>query len=150
MVAIRKILVAIDGSETAWKALDIACDVAAKYAAELIILHVVADPRLPPNLHRYAEAEHLQGSRGHLYYDMVVDKLADEARARAKANGIGEPLVLCPKGDAASVILDLAASLAVDAIFMGKRGLGPFKEMMLGSVSHKVASLAPCSCVTVT
>lgn len=147
---IRKVLAAIDGSEKAWKALDLACDVAAKYGAELVIVHVVVDPTLPPELHRYAEAEHVAGERGHLYFDMVVDKLVEEARARAAANGVAAARVLCPKGDAASVILDLAASLGVDAIFMGKRGLGPFKQLVLGSVSHKVASLAPCSCVTVT
>jgi nucleotide-binding universal stress UspA family protein len=35
-------------------------------------------------------------------------------------------------------------------IFLGSRGLGDAKGLLMGSVSHKVAHLAECTCVSVT
>ena len=39
----QRILVALDGSEHSDKALDLASDIAAKYGAELVLLHVMSD-----------------------------------------------------------------------------------------------------------
>ena len=47
-------------------------------------------------------------------------------------------------GDTASVILAMAQKESVDLIIMGSRGLGTIKEHVLGSVSHRVATHAPC------
>ena len=43
----------------------------------------------------------------------------------------------------------MARGRKVDAIVMGSRGLGDLESLLLGSVSHKVAHAAPCSCVIV-
>ena len=43
----QRILVALDGSEHSDKALDLASDIAAKYGAELVLLHVMSDGRSP-------------------------------------------------------------------------------------------------------
>jgi nucleotide-binding universal stress UspA family protein len=34
-------------------------------------------------------------------------------------------------------------------IFLGSRGLGDIKGLLMGSVSHKVTQLAECTCVSV-
>ena len=47
-------------------------------------------------------------------------------------------------GNTASVILAMAKKESVDLIIMGSRGLGTIKEHVLGSVSHQVATHAPC------
>jgi nucleotide-binding universal stress UspA family protein len=47
-------------------------------------------------------------------------------------------------GDTASVILSMAKKESADLIIMGSRGLGTIKEHVLGSVSHQVATHAPC------
>jgi nucleotide-binding universal stress UspA family protein len=52
-------------------------------------------------------------------------------------------------GQPARTIVHVAEQLEVDCIVMGSRGLGDFEGLLLGSVSHKVASLAKCTCVTV-
>ena len=49
----KKIVVAVDGSAHAKRAVDCAADVANKYGAELILLHVVESTgpaRMPPEL----------------------------------------------------------------------------------------------------
>jgi len=47
-------------------------------------------------------------------------------------------------GDPASVILTMAQHQSVDLIIMGSRGLGTIQEHVLGSVSHRIATHAPC------
>jgi len=47
-------------------------------------------------------------------------------------------------GDTASVILSMAQKESADLILIGSRGLGVVQEHILGSVSHRVATHAPC------
>jgi nucleotide-binding universal stress UspA family protein len=52
-------------------------------------------------------------------------------------------------GDPADAILEAAKREKADTIVLGSRGLGDFKGLVLGSVSHKVAAHAECTCITV-
>ena len=52
-------------------------------------------------------------------------------------------------GDAAQVILRAVERERADLVVMGSRGLGEIKGLLQGSVSHKIAQLAPCPCLTV-
>lgn len=145
----KTLLVAIDGSEHAWKALDLACDIAKPGNSPLIILHVVIDPTLSEDLHRYADADSIRGEREYLFYELIVDKLLSEAGKRARRNGIENILTLSSKGSPAERILAMAELHNVDLIVMGSRGLSNIKGLLIGSVSHTVVQLAPCSCITV-
>jgi nucleotide-binding universal stress UspA family protein len=53
------------------------------------------------------------------------------------------------EGRPADKILEMAGSEDVDTIVMGSRGLSDARALFLGSVSHKVANHAQCTCVTV-
>jgi nucleotide-binding universal stress UspA family protein len=48
-------------------------------------------------------------------------------------------------GSPAEVIVTTAEQERVDLIVMGARGVGPIKERLLGSVSHRILTLAPCA-----
>ena len=52
-------------------------------------------------------------------------------------------------GEEGERILHHAKHPPVDMIVMGSRGASPLEGLFLGSVSHKVFNLAPCTCVTV-
>jgi nucleotide-binding universal stress UspA family protein len=52
-------------------------------------------------------------------------------------------------GSPAEVILSMAKEQNADLIVMGARGLGPVKERLLGSVSHRILTLAPCATLIV-
>jgi nucleotide-binding universal stress UspA family protein len=61
---ISKILIATDGSTTAGKAVEIGCDLAAKYGAEVVLLHILLRGEVSENLRHMAEIEFAEAERG--------------------------------------------------------------------------------------
>ncbi len=150
-MTIRHILVPLDGSKHAERALDLAGDLAGRYGAALTLLHVlphdVAGHRLD-ELKRYAESEHMKVTVAELIR-RAADELLERADKQARKAGAKEVTLLAEEGEAAGVISEHARIHKVDLIVMGRRGLGDLEGLLLGSVSHKVAQLAPCACLTV-
>jgi nucleotide-binding universal stress UspA family protein len=79
----------------------------------------------------------------------IGDRLMSRARDRAQQKGVQTMQTVLEDGDPANTILRVAERLQVGMIFVGSRGLGDVKGLLMGSVSHKVAHLAECTCVTV-
>ena len=48
------------------------------------------------------------------------------------------------EGDAAAALLELSADSGIDLLCAGRRGSGPLRDLLLGSVSEKLLQLAPC------
>ena len=163
------IIVADDGSDHAIKAVKLASAFAVKFGSKLIILHAVEPDRLPDDLLGMAETEHLVPHSGGAHPDTMgvatlqhgVDKsearrIAAEALGRqvlsraesdARAAGVSDVSTVLAFGDPASEILDQQKTAAADMLVLGTRGLGRLRGLLVGSVSHKVTSLAPCTCV---
>ncbi len=72
-----------------------------------------------------------------------------EAAARAAKQGLERVKTLTAEGNASKEIVATANSEAADMLFMGSRGLGEVRGLLMGSVSHKVMNMAPCTCVAV-
>ena len=148
---IRTILHPTDGSASARKAFEFACDLAAERKAELLILHVQrrrGNDAIPPGLEQFSEIEHVRATEAQLLR-AAAEYIVDEARAVAQTRGIARVGAEVAEGDPALRIVDVARTRKVDTIVMGSRGLGDLEGLLLGSVSHKVAHAAPCSCVIV-
>ena len=174
----RKILVALDGSESAGKALDFAIDIAKALAAELLAIHVISDKPLTEGERRLAEAEYradvreaLQGSSlltdpaateatveglmqtsrnvALVVHTALGRKILDHAEADAKHKGVGSVTTRLQDGDPATVIVDAIDKEKPDLLVMGSRGLGGIQGLVMGSVSHKVSHAAACSVVIV-
>ncbi|MDX1430810.1 MAG: universal stress protein [Gammaproteobacteria bacterium] len=172
---IKKILCPTDGSEHADKAIDLASDLAAKYGAELVLMHVLMSSAAPEDLKRFAEVEGLAKdvkSEMERLLDLqrsvlaasapvpsrgvsreVVENIGkhalEQARQRAESKGVKKVTERIDDGDPGKRIVHAAESEGVDTIVMGSRGLGDLKGLFLGSVSHYVASRAHCTCITV-
>lgn len=170
---IKTILVPTDGSEHADKAVQLAADIAEKYAAKMILLNVLPHGPLPAALRHMAEVEHLgeahsadamaslpigkfpasitftndQDDRG--IYEAIGLKILDNAKAIAKKKGVTQVTATVEDGDPADRILDHAKKDGANLIIMGSRGLSDIRGLLMGSVSHKVSHLAECSCITV-
>lgn len=121
---IQKIITPVDGSKHAKMALELSADLAARFDAEMVLLHVGP-----------------VGEEG--------SEILQRALKQAKASGARQVETSLEAGDPADRILARALDEAADLIVMGSRGLGALDGLVMGSVSHKVFHLAPCSCITV-
>jgi len=75
--------------------------------------------------------------------------MLDAASEEAKELGVKDVKLVVRNGDPARQTVDYAKDAKVDMIVMGSKGLSDIQGLLLGSVSHKVSHLAPCTCVTV-
>lgn len=151
MEMIQTILVPVDGSTHANAAIDWAGDLAVKFQAKLIILHVVSAGRreaFPEELRDYAKLERADLAGWDLVESMA-GQLVLSAEQRARARGAVAVETVIEPGNAAKVILAQASRRGADLIVMGRRGLGALPGLVLGSVSSKVLQLADCACLTV-
>ena len=131
----KKLLVAYDGSPNGKIALEAAKSfMKADQEAETHILHV----KQPPNMEMFS-LYGVEMSKGMM---VELDKLNERTINQAK-NIMKEHEANCHfnqiTGDAAQSIINYAQTQDIDVILIGSRGLGPFKGMMLGSVSNRVA-----------
>jgi nucleotide-binding universal stress UspA family protein len=170
---IKTILVPTDGSEHAKKAVVLAADIANKYASRMVVLHILSADPLPEGLVRMAEAEHITPPRSEppiaatpegkfptsTLFGQKDDKpeirrfaaehLLSEAEKIAKDKGVKDVHCVIEDGDPVKEILRHAEEDTTNLIVMGSRGLGDLQGLLMGSVSHKVCQLSPCSCITV-
>jgi nucleotide-binding universal stress UspA family protein len=140
-----KTLLAVDGSDNSYEAVH-----ALKYfarAEQLTLLHALNVPRpaYPMMLPEVAEdlyktLEQNMREDGERLLDRVQSLLPMHAGPSTKHLRIGSP---------AEVIVSTAEEQKADLIVMGARGLGPVKERLLGSVSHRILTLAPCATLIV-
>ena len=138
-------LLAVDGSDNAYEAVH-----ALKYFArseQLTLLHAVNVPRpaYPMMLPEVAEEiyktlEQTMREDGERLLNRVQSLLPMHAGPSTKHLRIGSP---------AETIVSMAEEQKADLIVMGARGLGPVKERLLGSVSHRILTMAHCATLIV-
>jgi len=138
-------LLAVDGSANAYEAVH-----ALKYVArseQLSLLHALNVPRpaYPMMLPEMAEEiyktlEQSMREDGERLLNRVQSLLPLHAGPSTKYLRIGSP---------AETIVSMAEEQKADLIVMGARGLGPVKERLLGSVSHRILTLAHCATLIV-
>ena len=143
------ILVPVDGSEHAFRALQVACGLASAEGKQLRLLHVVPSREVPKALERFAEIEHVHESPEHLYEAAVAENILNAARDQAASAGVEDVECAVEHGDASRGILAAASRGDVDTIVMGTRGLSDIQGLVFGSVAHKVSHGADCRVVTV-
>tara|TARA_R110002072_G_scaffold1084_10_gene8970 strand:- start:967 stop:1494 length:528 start_codon:yes stop_codon:yes gene_type:complete len=173
---IKKIIVPTDGSDHADKALDLAFDIAEKYAAEVIVLHVIlrsqsvfdllglakklhADAAVTNRLQELCDAsiEAVSTPYGGIVslpapdniIEIVGELICADAKTRAEAKELTGIRTYTVEGSPIERILAAEEHENADMIVMGSRGLGKFDELFMGSVSHKVSHLSKSTCVTV-
>lgn len=144
----KKFLAAVDGSEHAQKALDVACDLARQSGGEILVLSVYRHHSSIESTHSMVRGrEELEPPDATL--SRLAREIVDEGVARVRANGVAAVEGLVRRGPPARSIVETAKERGADAIVMGSRGLGDVEAFLLGSVSHKVCSISECTCITV-
>jgi nucleotide-binding universal stress UspA family protein len=128
----RRIVVGVDESKAAQAALHVAADMARRYQATLILVHVYGPvPRyLGPDLYDTAAAK----ARTH---GMEV-----LGRISAIIEGVTVETDLL-EGPTADALLRAIETHKGDLIIIGSRGLGEMSGLALGSVGHRLIQQAP-------
>ncbi len=134
-----KILLTVDGSDHSYEAVR-----SLKYlshAEELHVVHVLdvhspAYPMMMPEVAQelYETVERNMRDDGARLLDRIVSLLPLDVGPVTKHLVVGPP---------ADQIVALAEQLKVGLILLGTRGLGPIKERLIGSVSHRVLTFGP-------
>jgi nucleotide-binding universal stress UspA family protein len=145
----KNVLVALDGSESASRALAMAADLAVRYGATLHLVHVAPRPMVvSEGLKEFARTEHVD-------LPVAVQMSAESqsiivaGQASAAAKGVHRLETEVLTGDPAEQLLDYARQQAIDLVVVGRRGVGQVRGLLMGSVSWKINSLAECPVLTV-
>lgn len=144
----EKILCAVDGSQQGLKAAQAASELAAKLGSDLTFLTVTKELKLTEEVKRFMEIEHLTGSPQYVI-DELTDRVLTQAKECAVRCGVKKARTEVKVGNPARAIVAYAERSGADLIVMGSRGVGDVEGLLLGSVSHKVTSLAKCTCMLV-
>jgi nucleotide-binding universal stress UspA family protein len=129
----ERILAAVDGSEDSNAVFGMALDIAKKYDSQLLLINVYqggtgGGTMVSPGY------EDTQRSIAQEILDSYGSKLDTYQNVR----------LFLQQGDPAQTIIETARNEKCGLIILGSRGRGAFKELLLGSVSHKVANHADC------
>ena len=155
----KKILVAIDDSETNQHIFKQAISLALATDAQLILTHVI----LPFNeiypepgyiaVHGYHPTIHGETTIKHYMQRLEAleqkgMELLQSFAEKAEACGVKVEMIQ-PTGSPGFMICNVARNREVDLILIGRQGRTGLSEFFLGSVSNYVLHHAPCSVLTV-
>ncbi len=144
MVTVKSVLVPTDFSENSKVALPYAVDLARRYGAKLVVLHVFDEDLLTPIFYEVGGSAEEYFNRLRERFQAAVDDFLDgvdteglEVEAQLTS---GTPFV---------EIIRFARDNGVDLIVMGTHGRTGIAHALLGSVAEKVIRKAPCPVMVV-
>jgi nucleotide-binding universal stress UspA family protein len=130
---LRRIVSAVDGSETSLRAAEAAIALAARSDAELVFVHVLDDELLRD----LAAVTNDNGGDARLRLQHNADQILGDLAERAASQGVS-----CKgrmeSGDPPRVIDELARELGADVILVGKVGRRGVRRWLVGSVTRRL------------
>lgn len=145
MISIRRILAPTDFSDCSLPSVRYAAELADKFGAELILLHVVPDAVLAlpdavmPTPAPLTDLKELtDAGRKGLAHLIASEKL--EARRPRTEVRIGSP---------ATEIIAAAGDLHADLVCVSTHGRGGLARVIMGSIAETIVRQAPCPVLTV-
>ncbi|CAI9393786.1 universal stress protein [Niallia sp. Sow4_A1] len=138
----QNIIVAVDGSEEADKAMKKAISIAKENNSRLVIAHVI-DTRSFATVAAYDQSI---AAKSDEFANELLDKYVTEATAEGiqhvvKAIEFGSPRAVVPR--------EVAKKYEADLIVCGATGLNAVERFIIGSVSEGITRNAPCDVLIV-
>jgi nucleotide-binding universal stress UspA family protein len=140
-----RIIVGVDGSEGARRALDWAVKEARHHGAKLVAVHAWHVPPLVTGLGPFDAPVSLDADT----LDRIeksAKQLLEHELAAVETSGVEVDRLVEPRNPADAL---LEAASNADLLVVGTRGHGGFRGLLLGSVSQQVSHHAPCPVVIV-
>lgn len=130
----KKILVPVDGSLSSKKALEKAKEVAKAFGSQIVLINVLA---VFPSAHPYSLSEGLQ-------LNLLLESRSNSKRILEEAKEYFKDMedkveTLLLEGTVAEEIIRYAKDNDIDLVIMGSKGMGGLQNIMIGSVTRKVA-----------
>lgn len=174
----KKIMIAIDGSEHSSTALAVALALIQHHEAQALIVHVATRDRpseaallamevefseefkrrtsawftqsTVPASNEYARTLLSNQSAVSATINSIIgEKLVSDATAYLNRHGVDDTTSLLCEGNPATKIIELINEHNPDCVVMGCRGVGKIRGMVMGSISQAVAHQVDCSVVMV-
>jgi nucleotide-binding universal stress UspA family protein len=134
----KHILLPVDGSETAQKAVEKAAGLAQAFGSDVTAIYVI-DPYPFTGLgsdFAYGQAEYLSAAT------VEAKEATEAARATLEQAGVKVTTAVIEAHAAWRGIIDTATALGADLIVMGSHGRRGLEKVVLGSVAQRVLSHA--------
>lgn len=134
----KHILLPVDGSETAQKAVEKAAGLARAFGSDVTAIYVI-DPYPFTGLgsdFAYGQAEYLSAAT------VEAKEATEAARATLEQAGVKVTTAVIEAHAAWRGIIDTATALGADLIVMGSHGRRGLEKVVLGSVAQRVLSHA--------
>jgi nucleotide-binding universal stress UspA family protein len=132
----KRILVAVDGSDASQKAARMAADIALRFGSKVTVAYVIPRLLLPPDAYGLTLAEMEREQRAY------AEKLVAEAAAKLGEPGLDlETRVL--SGSPPECLAEVAEAPDVDLVVIGSRGRGAVARALLRSVSGRLVHICP-------
>jgi nucleotide-binding universal stress UspA family protein len=135
----NKILVPVDGSEAAWRALECATVLGEKFHSTITIVHVVQAHYTLPTVAINGEIPFISLNIQEI--ETTGYKIIELAKERMGSYPTFETDL--EFGHPAERIVSLAKENSYDLIVIGSRGLSGISEFFLGSISNNVSQTSP-------
>lgn len=140
------VLVGTDGSESSFRAVDRAAEVA-RDAGATLLLACAYRPMSAREVQDAAEA--LGGESYKVSGSTPAEDILRDAADRAKGIGVTELDTLAVEGDPVDELARLARDRGVDLVVVGNRGLNSLAGRLLGSVPANISHRATCDVLIV-
>lgn len=139
----KKVMVAVDGSDSAAKAFRKAIRIALRNHSELVIAYVV-DTRT------YSMGMPALYTEGVTHESNEMRELLSQYKKEAEAEGVAKVDVELDRGHPRTLLAkDIPNRYEVDLIVVGQTGLNAVERWMIGSVSQYILRTAPCDVLIV-
>lgn len=137
MLPPKLIVAPIDFSDPARQAVDTAADMASRFGAALLLVHVVpALPKLPASVSMFKEEEYEKW----LHQEAV--KTLGDLSAKYEQTGISVQTEVGNANDVGMEILRIAQKHKADLIVIATHGVSGWHKVLFGSVAEKVLRLS--------
>jgi nucleotide-binding universal stress UspA family protein len=128
----QRILAATDGTEASLRGVEAAAQIAVRYQAEFILLTAVSVPQ------HVVLAANMDERTIEKYVERMAQEALGSAVAALRSEGVGAEVKVV-FGQAPETILAEIETSGADLVVMGRRSRNEPKDLVLGSVSDRVA-----------
>ncbi|HXF99480.1 MAG TPA: universal stress protein [Bacteroidota bacterium] len=135
-----RILVPTDFSKASFAAFAPAAELARRFRAQIILLHVAEE--LPVQAFRIGLSQKELEER-------LVTQAADAMRKAARKLGVKNVELVVRSGNVQEQILKLIKQRRIDLVVMGTHGRTGLARTLVGSVTERIVRLAPCHVLTI-